>query len=319
MTIREIANLAGLSPTTVHRALNNPDKIKPEIRQLIDNILSKTILEDINLKKLYVILPHINEFYTKFIIDLITALNKYDIEIIPFITYEDKVKEHHFISSIPFSSKIGLIWTPTDPDRNYSFLHRTKNKPLVIFFNRRLNITTSNSSIILDNHSALNIAVEELYKNQNTKILFINGQKNLETSVSREQGFLSAIESYRIKYYSIEYSDFQNWLSSYQVMGKICNKLIQYDAVIAGNELISYGILKKLKELNLEISKDIRIISIDNSYSLESQKISTIYFSTNQIADRITQILLDNLRDPMNSSSYYITPRVKLRGSEARF
>ena len=318
MTIREIANITGLSTATVHRALRKPENSKPEIIKQINTILEQNIVENIGLKKIYIILPHINEFYTKLIVDLITIFNKYSIQIVPFITHEDKKSEYNFISSIPFSSKIGLIWVPTDTEHAYSFLNRQKNKPVVIFFNRKLTAQTPHAGVFLDNHGAVAIAVEELVKNQHSKLLFINGDLNLQTAITREQGFLAAIQKYSGIESKIINANFHEWRSAYQSIIEHKDIITNYDAIISGNELLTYGILKGLKELQLSIPKDICFIGIDNSFSIESQDLSTIYFSTQQISDQIARIFLDHTHNLQTNSIYYITARLSLRGSEKK-
>lgn len=318
MTIREIANMTGLSSTTVHRAIRNPEKSKPDTVHLVNKVLKQNVVANIGLKKIYIILPHVNEFYTSLIIKLMTMFNQFSIQLVPFITNEDKQAEYEFISSIPFSTKIGLIWTPTDTEKTYPFLNRQKNKPLVIFFNRKLTSYTPNTGIFLDNHGALSVAVEELVKHQNSKLLFINDGAQLQTAITRKEGFLSATKKYTNIKTKIIHAQFHNWYGAYQCILEHREIIRDYDAIISGNEFLTYGILKGLRQLKLHIPDDIRFISIDDSFSIESCDISTVYFSIQQIADQIIYVFLDEIYNHQNNSIYCISARLILRGSEKR-
>lgn len=319
MTVREIASITGLSSTTVHTALKYPDKVSSSVLEAINKVVENIEEYPKKIREVYIILPHINSFYTTFLIDAIDLLNKENIKAIPFITNEDIEKEKEFISKINFSTRTGIIFNPVDQDVEYSFLKRKKKKPIILTMNRTLNKCKVDMTLKLANKEASEMAVRALADENNKNILLINsGNNNIITAKERSDGFNEAIKNDSNISGDIIYTNFNDWKSSYEILNQNKDKIKNYDAIISTSELITCAILKIFKNMNINIPQDIRLITFDTSPSFEALSISNISFSPNSMAKKAIELLLTKSAENNYTTEYVFLPKLRLLGSEKR-
>lgn len=316
MTVREIASLTKLSSTTVHMALKHPNKVSNETLKKIKSIMEDVQRDPQRIREVYIVLSHINSFYTSFLIKVINLLTKENIRIIPFVTNENIDKERNFLSNINFSSRVGLIWNPVDKNAKFAFLKRKKNRPIIITLNRRLETYKTDLSIILSNKEASKMAVEALIKENNKNILFLNAPNNIITAKERSEGFLTTIRKYKNIKGDILLTDYNDWNYSYQILYSNKDKLKDYDAIISASELITYGVIKVLKNLNINIPRDIRLISFDSSATFEALSLSTVSFSPEIIAEHTSEFLMNKNICEDYKVEHNFLPKLSLLGSE---
>ena len=319
MTVREIASITGLSSTTVHTALKYPNKVSPSVLEKINKVVENIEEDPKKIREVYIILPHINSFYTTFLIDAIDLLNKENIKAIPFITNEDIEKEEEFISKINFSTRTGIIFNPVDQDVEYSFLKRKKKKPIILTMNRTLNKCKVDMTLKLANKEASEMAVRALADENNKNILLINsGNNNIITAKERSDGFNEAIKNDSNISGDIIYTNFNDWKSSYEILNQNKYKIKNYDAIISTSELITCAILKIFKNMNINIPQDIRLITFDTSPSFEALSISNISFSPSSMAKKAIELLLTKSLENNYTTEYIFLPKLKLLGSEKK-
>lgn len=316
MTIREIASLTKLAPSTVYRALKNPEKANDAVKEKIRKIIGEIDINPNQLKQVYIILPQANAFYISFLVETIDLLLENKIQAIPFICNEDPIKEKNFISNIELSARIGLIWNPVDVSATFSFLLRKKNKPPTIILNRELINHSVDLSILYANKEAIQLAVDTLALNNSKNILFIGDYKHNKTASEREEEFIKSIQKYPHISFTILEADLLNWTHSYQIIHEHKELFLNHDAILSSSEAIGYSIVKLLKEMDIHIAKDIRLITFDHSPIFEALSISMIYFPTTLIAQKSVECLLEKSIHPSLKLKHSIMPQLLLLGSE---
>lgn len=298
MTIREIATLTELSPSTVFRALKHPQKAKPLVLKLINDAMSSPYNPKSPLKKVYIILPYLNIFYTHFIIHSIALLSEKNILAVPFISDEEPEKETKFLKSLPLSSRIGLLWCPTSSFADHSFLRRRKNKvPLVLLY-RQLKNYKADIEIMQDNISGINTAFTEFIEQGCTNILLLNGPLSKTTANERSKEFQSSLKRYPHMKGDILVAEFNSWLSAFKTLQKMSKSILYYDAVISTSEFLSYGLLKFLKENKIETPEDIKIVTFDHTPIFEALSIKSLHFHPEEIASKAVQLIIKKSIDP---------------------
>ena len=316
MTIREIASLTKLAPSTVYRALKFPEKANNTVKEKIREVIGEIDINPNRLKHVYIILPQANAFYISFLVETIDLLLQNKIQAIPFICNEDHIKEKKFIDSIELSARIGLIWNPVDPTAMFPFLSRKKNKPPTIILNRELINHSVDLSILYANKEAVQLAVDTLAQNNSKNILFIGDYSFNKTASERKEEFIKIIQKHPHISFTILEADSLNWKHSYQIIHEHKELLMNHDAILSSSESIGYSILKLLKEMDIHIGKDIRFITFDHSPIFEALSISMIYFPTTLIAQKSVEYLLEKSKQPSLKLKHSIMPQLLLLGSE---
>lgn len=316
MTVREISAITGLSPATVYRIFKDPDNASRKSYEKVQRVVGDIKKNPEKLRQVYIVLPHINNFYTAFLVEAISLLTKQGIQAIPFITEENKKAERDFFSGISFSQRIGLIWNPTDEDSRFSFMARIKNKPIILTLNRTLSTYEADLSITLDNREALEKIVDILVKQNCKKLLFVNGPNIYNTARERMEGFTHGVEKYGHVQWDVLFGDFTDWKRTHHLLISNSHLLRSYDAVISANESISYGILKACKDLGVSIPADLRFIGIDYAPTFEALSLSMVYFSPQKIAQKAVEFLIKKSLNREFVMKQKFMAHIELLGSE---
>ncbi len=298
MTIREIAALTELSSSTVYRALKNPKKAKPQVLELINSTINTPYQTKSPLKKVYIILPYLNTFYTYFIIHAITLFAQENIMAVPFISDDDLDKETKFLKSLPLSSRTGLLWCPVSNSANHPFLKRKTNKvPLVLLY-RQLKNYKADIEIMQNNIKGIHSIFIDFIQQGYSKILLLNGPITKTTASERMSEFQNVLSQFPHIQGDYVTADFNSWVSAYLALKKIPEADFQYDAIISTSEFLSYGLLKFLKEKNIFIPEDIKVVTFDYTPVFEALSIKSLDFHPEQIALKAVQSIIKKSIDP---------------------
>ena len=183
-----------------------------------------------------------------------------------------------------------------------------------ILFNRKFDQQYGDIELSLDNYYATQSATENLIKHNNHKILFIDGNLSFSTAQDRANGFSDTIAKNNNVTGGIIITNFHHWLSTYEAIKNI--NLKKYDSIFCGNEIITYGVFKVLKEKKYSIPKDIRLISFDYTPIFDALEISMVYFSPKHIATKITDIIYNHKTLYKDLKSYTFSHEYIQKGSE---
>ncbi len=316
MTIQEIANITGLSTATVHRAMNQPSAVSDKVRKKVQNVIDEISSNPHYLRQVYVLLPHMNTFYSTFLVELISLLLKFDIQTIPYISNDDEQREMEFLNSISFSSRVGLVWSPISETANYSFLKRKKNKPVIILLNHTLDNYKSEVSIFRANDDACRIAIDTLIKEKAKSILFLSG--TTRTGRERTKSFYKYMKKFPSIAHDVIIADFHNWQLSHNIISEHKDKFQEYDAVITANEMLTYACLRLFKEMDITIGKDKQFIGFDYAPSLDALSISLVHFSPTHMAQKTCDFLIEKTIQDEYLMQYHFMPQLFLLGSEKK-
>lgn len=93
----------------------------------------------------------------------------------------------------------------------------------------------------------------------------------------------------------------------YNYCKELLEKDIDFTAIIVGNDYMSLGVLQALKEKSLKIPKDISIISFDNTIfaQISDPKLTSIGVSAFKIGQKAVQRIIEVKRDPNKKEETY--------------
>lgn len=123
------------------------------------------------------------------------------------------------------------------------------------------------SSIVFDSFRAGYEATRYLINLGHKKIAFIEGLDNIRDSVRRQQGYLAAMEEYKLSvpdYYNVKgrfeeeftYNSIKSFVSAHSTE--------MPDAFVAGNDLSAIGCIKALQSEGFQVPADISVIGFDD-------------------------------------------------------
>ncbi len=288
MKMKQLAQLAGVSPSTVSKAFSGSHEVSEEKRQYIFEIAKKVGCYDKYCKAFFkkkvigVVCPEFQGGnYSKQLTYLKNEIEKHDSVMIVGCHSFDECSKNDLISYFTESAKVdGLIVVGSD---NMSGIYHT---PIVV-----IGKSDNFDSIVLSTKSAMKNAVENLLKNGHRDIGFI-GEKLTKLRFTR---FVEVMEESRLRVnydYVVESTErFEE--AGYDAMNTLLSKEKRPTAVIAAYDSIAIGAMKSIYEHGLSIPDDISLIGMDD----ESQTayLNVPLTSTTSYMEDLCEIVVDVL------------------------
>ncbi len=309
ITIKDIAQLAGVSITTVSKVINGKDS---DISQETINRVRKVVLENnyhpsvvaqsLRTQHTWTIgflLPDIrNPFYTEVVrgAEDCARVNGYSLLICH--TDNNGDKEVSYIRTLEAKQVDGIVLA------GLQILERLKQRQVEIHLP-----STSIANHILywdyDKHQipyqkGTKLATEHLLELGHKNIYFISGPKDLPYSLRRYNGYRYALQNANI-HVNEKYVHFLpqfNTELAYQHMLKNY-KASECSAVVCGNDIIAYGVMKAMSMLGYQIPNDVSIVGYDDVYLSEfsNPPLTTIRQSKYELGWFAVQELVNKLQN----------------------
>jgi len=297
VTIQDVAKHANVSAMTVTRAIKTPECLKKEtldkvyssikelgyvpnftasaLRSAKSNIVSITIF-DIE-----------NPFMSRLIKELEVKLKEYDKQLLTFFANEEDLDDYGiYVKSRNINSDLN-IFIPTKRSEFFENLPKEElAKNIQLFRSSCENV----DSFLIDDIYGAYLATDNLIKNGHEKILLID--YNQRMPIYRYKGYLQAFEEngkVADKNNIIELPEFDD--SGYFDAIKEKIETLKPTAILSVTERMTIHVLNALKTLNLEVGKDVSLISYDDSKLIEYLGISAISHSFNDMVNAIAELV----------------------------
>ena len=328
ITIKDIAKLAGVSHTTVSRALNNSpfisEKRKAAIKELAithgytPNSHAKCLVlnKSFNIGLFFTTLDFgITPDYFFLIIRTLQKQLKGKYKLI-IRGIDDYNGDYYLINKKTFDGVITISQNLND-DKFIQYIENIDLPQVII--NRKYNSPYSDS-VYSNEAEIVKEAIEFLIKNGHKKICFAKGSKDYTSTTIRFRGYTQALEANSIPLedkYILE-GDY-NVDSGYQAMKKILKLTPRPTAVFFGSDNMAMGALKCINENNLSVPENISILSFDNTeFSVYlNPPLTTIDRPTTKIMTEGIKLLLNRIESklPQNPTAKCINSTLIIRDS----
>lgn len=260
LTIKEVAEYANVSPATVSRVLNDYKWISPEVKEKVTKAIEElNYVPDFNAKTMVkgksqmvvVIVPVIdNHFFTQLINTIIAELKKYNYYAVIYTT-ESANEELDFLNSSFCQMADGILDATSLTD--IGALEKIR-KPFVLM-DRFFADNGKIDCIMNKNYEAMYQATDYLIQRDHKRIAFITGVEGHGIFEERFRGFQAAFRDHGILFPQSYYIK-DSWKTEAGV--RSTKKLMEMEnpptAIIAGNNLLTYGVTEVLESLHQKIS-----------------------------------------------------------------
>lgn len=275
MSLKQVAQKAGVSIATVSRVINNMGNVDPETVKLVNKVIKDLNykpsrvaqqLRNTNIKSKFIglILPDIqNPFY----IDVIKGVEEYmynkGYAVVVGNYSQDEKKAHLYIDIFKSESIAGYIIAPV-PGSEKQIDKLMKAGNAVVCVDRGLeNIDVD--LVIVDNEKGAFQATEHLIKLGHKRIAHIAGSMNIPTTGLRINGYKKALELHNIKFKeNLLLSKDSSKESGKALTRKLLSLKEPPTAILTGNNLITLGALEVIHEQNVKIPEEVSIVGFDD-------------------------------------------------------
>jgi len=308
ITLKMVAERAGVSVNTASRAINNKLDINKETKKRILKVAQELgyVRNDtavaLRTKKTgtigVVIADNRNPFYAEVLNGMEVAARGKNYHIILANTQRDYRKEEEAINLLLAKRVDGLLITPVqDRDDDIKNLIEA-NIPFVVVGRDFENIEVD--AVYNDEVKGGFLATEYLIKKGHKKIALINGFLYKSPAKGRLEGYKKALNKYRIPLDNslISVGDI-NIEDGYERTKQMLEKILDFTAIFAYNDMMAFGSMQAIKEKGLRIPEDIGLVGYDDIpfNSLITPPLTTIRLNKKELGMESVKLLLSRINN----------------------
>jgi len=330
LTLEQIADLSGVSRSTVSRVINNHPSVKPEVRERVQEVIAETgyhpdpaarSLASRRSGIIGLVIPRAiqslftDPYYPRLMQGIAQAcnVNEYILSLFLFHTEDDERKLHPRVLRNQLVD--GVIVTGShinDPLVPKLIDHQV---PFVMV--GRPNGSLDVSFVDADNVVGAYAATGHLIRSGRERIATITGPLNTTVGLDRRQGYLDALNDRgrSIDEALIVEGDFTE-AGGYAATQRLISH--QPDAIFVASDTMAFGALRALRDGALSVPNDVAVVGFDDlpTAGLSDPPLTTIRQPIRRIGAQAVETLVDMLtNDPQPPRRITLSTELVIRSS----
>ncbi|CAH0534565.1 HTH-type transcriptional repressor CytR [Vibrio stylophorae] len=328
-TMKDVAQLAGVSTATVSRALMNPEKVSASTRKKVEkavldagyspNSLARNLRRNES-KTIVAIIPDIcDPYYAEIIRGIEEAAMEHGYLVLLGDGGQQKNRENSFVNLVFTKQADGMLLLGTDVPFDVSKPEQKNLPPLVMAceYAPELELPT----VHIDNLTAAFEVVNYLTQMGHKRIATITGSDSAAISNFRHQGYQQAMRragieinpAYRVK------GDY-SFAGGARAMTSLLSLPEPPTAVFCHNDTMAIGAMQQAKRLGLRVPQDISVVGFDDIKFSEycDPPLTTVSQPRYDIGRKAMLMLLELLRGKeVQAGSRLLDAKLVIRESAA--
>lgn len=325
VTIKDVAALAGVSPSTVSRTCKNNPSISEETKERVRKAMAKlgyepnfqaSNLASQNSRTISIILPaSAKEVYeNSFYLEAIQGISHYcngRQYMTTIVTGQDEAEILDAVRSMSRSGKVDgfiiLYSKKDDPVIDYLF----NEGLLYILIGKATQYT--NQTIYIDNDNLLagREAAEYLYQLGHRRIAYLGSDSSLMFSADRKAGYQLALASHQLPVrpeYCVEVKNVSE--NNEEAIRGLLMQKDRPTAILVSDDILAVSLERVCLENHLAIPEDLSIISFNNSLfaRLTSPQLTSIDIGAGQLGSEAASQIINHIENPNLLATKIIVP-----------
>lgn len=271
--IKDVAKRAGVSPSTVSRALSDKNCVSQKTRLRVlqaaeelnytPNIIAKSLKMG-RTNTVALIIPSIrNHIFPEIASGVEDEARKNGITVILCNTDENAEVEKEYIAKLRTQWVDGVIVSTMRPNSDHIRKLRDEKFPIVL--TSRYYDDDGFDAVAIDNYGAAQRAVDFLAKRGHKRIVIALGMGELNIYKDRFRGYRDALAANGIFYdEKLVLYDTGDKNDLYFRIQALCSRGIAFDAVFATNDPKAIVVLRALRDAGLRVPEDVSVLGFDN-------------------------------------------------------
>lgn len=311
LTIKEIADMAGVSVTTVSQILNDKgSRFSEQTRQKVQAVIKEydykpdyfaSNIITRHSKTIGMIVPDVTDFFFSKVIEGVeTYLNSLGYMILLCNSKHDEEQAAGYVEELIHRSVDGIIFaTPNILSADHILRDTNKRRVPAILVDRGIN-TRENGRLIVKEYEGAYQAVSFLIEQGHRHIAMLKENEGYYKLTERVTAYQHALKDHGIpvkeKYLS---SGDLNLGGGYEAAKKVL-KNPEVTAIFCGNDEMAMGAYQAIEESGKKIPEDISIIGFDGLEISEYlvPGLTTVYQPTFDIGFYAAQFLVESINHP---------------------
>ena len=327
VTIKDVAKAAGVSYSTVSRALSGSPEISSDTRERIlavckemnytANAVARAMVMK-STKLLGLILTGVNNpFMSELAYHIDRQASARGYNIILCNSSRDLTRERELFELMIGRQVDGIILAPSGPESYASLLPYLSRIPSV-FVGENLR-EERESYVSVDNYRGAYLGVEYLYGLGHREILYFGRRRGSTTHQLRAEGYAAACQELGLEpQYCNNTFPATTIKYGYQMAKQLFSQERKFSAIFAATDTNALGIMEAAEELGIRIPEDISLLGFDNirDSGLPRINLTTIEQPMKMLASVAVDTLLDKVQSELAGYNHRIlTPTLIERSS----
>lgn len=308
--IRDVAKLAGVSPSTVSKFLNKPEDLTEEYKVKVEaaikelNYRPSAFARSLRTQKtntIALVVPEIaNPFYTEVYNVIRTAAFERGYTTILYTTEENIDVLNEFITQFSKQNVDGLIFCFLDEDEIIQRFIEVQHSVPITLMSWDIN-TTEFNSVIINLFEGFYRSTQYLLNLGHRRIAYVGGPPLSRISKEKLSGYKKAMQDAHIEtdeaYIVAGKYRFQ---TGYQATKKCMQLTNPPTAIVCANDVLAIGCIKYLKYNEFDIPDDVAVIGFDGiqlSY-IYDPSISTNVIPIDDMGREAVNMLITKIEKP---------------------
>ena len=335
VTIKDVAALAGVSPSTVSRTYNNNPSISEETKEKVRRAMSQlgyepnfqaSNLASQNSRTIGIILPvsardaYENPFYLEAIRGISQFCNQRQY-INTVITGKD---EDEVLQAMRTMTRSGQV-------DGFIVLYSKQQDPVIDYlYNEGLSYVLigkayqfANQTVYIDNDNLLagQEATEYLYQLGHRRIAFLGSDSSLMFSADRKSGYQTALLRRSLPLredYCVEVSSIPR--DGDALIHRLLGNPDRPTAIVVSDDILAVALERSCIEMDLSIPEDLSIISFNNSLfaRLTSPQLTSIDINSCQLGIEAASQMINHIENPNLLATKIIVPHYLIERDSCR-
>ncbi|WP_339056495.1 DNA-binding transcriptional regulator CytR [Candidatus Regiella endosymbiont of Tuberolachnus salignus] len=306
LTMKNVAEIAGVSTATVSRTLMKPEKVSSDTRKKVEQAVVKAgyypnaLCRNVKHRKSHNILVIVPDISDPFFLEIIQGIKETALDHSYLIIIVDCVQQiwsKKTIIDLTISKKIaGMLLLGANLPFDITKEQQPNLPPMVMAneFVPELELST----VHIDNLSAAFQAVNYLYKLGHQHIACVAGLETMPLSYYRLQGYIQALRRNNIaiknEYIVRAHCSYESGIKAFATL-----MALPYapTAIFFYSDIMAVGAIWQAKQLGLRIPQDVSLIGFDNLKCSQycDPPLTTVAQPSYQIGQKVMLLLLDQL------------------------
>jgi len=270
VTVRDVAQLAGVSPGTVSKALNGQGQLREETRRRVQEAAEKLrfrpnqVARSLAEGRTYTVGMLTSDSFGRFTLPLMEgiedSLGAGKVSTLLCDGRGDPLRERHYIAELLNRRVDGIVVTGRRPDERRS----VGQLPIPVVYVLGRSDDPEDLTVTNDDEQGARLAVEHLVAHGRTRLAYVSGPAHHLSTQLRRQGFEAAA--------AVAGASVADLLTGHwsEAWGRTAAGLLArrtgglVDGVVCGSDQIARGLTDGLREAGVRVPQDVSVVGFDN-------------------------------------------------------
>lgn len=306
-TLADVANAAGVSKSTVSRAVRGESGVSKRARARVLQAVEATGYRPNELarglvtgsqRQVAAVVPDIRiGFFARIVHGIEEALRPDHYLVLIFNSGEDVARLKECVVAAVTTRVAGLVVVPTGFDRELRHVFSSLPVPAVSV--SREPWTSRVDAVSYDNRAAGYMAGEHLLELGHREIAYLEGPRTSKASRLRTEGFLEVLRDHEctlpdalVRVGDLTYGAGRRYAQDLSASKR------RFTAVFAANDAMALGVIDQLSLEGIRVPADVSVIGVDDSWeaSWPTVSLTTVRQAPEEIGARAATILRDRIQ-----------------------